>query len=163
MFSEKSEAPTPPFLPCQPHSMFSEKTEAPYPPSPHPQLWFFSFSTAVTWKIRSRSPNSNQFLCPNYIYLWKLSKNPTTGSQDIVRTRKCETDADTDINANPVPTGSTPKSICLFPWLGGHNKPEMCVCKTLCLQLYECPYKMLHLKGAWLQPCYASFFCSETC
>ena len=69
----------------------------------------FQFSTAVTLKIKSRSPKSS-FICP------KFGKNPTTGSQDIMQTRKCQAKADTDTNKI---IGSTPKSICLPPLGGG--------------------------------------------
>ena len=66
--------------------VFTEKTDVTQP-------LIFSFSTAVTLKIRSRAPKSNlsfvmsQLQC---IYLWKFIKNPTTGSHDIVQTRKCK-------------------------------------------------------------------------
>ena len=54
------------------------------------------FSTAVTLKNRLRSPKSNSSLvCPNYISK-TFGKNLTTGSQDIVHTRKCRADANAD-------------------------------------------------------------------
>ena len=54
------------------------------------------FSTAVPLKNRSRSPKSNSSLvCPNYISK-TFDKNLTTGSQDIVHTRKCHADANAD-------------------------------------------------------------------
>ena len=45
-------------------TMFSEKANALTPPptsNPSPPPWILSFSTAVTMKIRSRSPKSKQF------------------------------------------------------------------------------------------------------
>ena len=76
--------------------VFSEKTDVPH-------AWIFSFSPALTLKIRSRSPNltSCSLLCPNYI-----AKNSTTGSQDNEqKRRKSHADA----------KGTAPKSVCPPP------------------------------------------------
>ena len=78
--------------------VFSEKTDVPTPR-------IFSFSTAVTLKTRSRSPKStgNQFFFyVLIIYLCKFGKNPTTGSQDIVQTRKCHANANWIRNKNNI-------------------------------------------------------------
>ena len=64
--------------------------------SENPQ-WIFSFSTAVTLKILLQSTKS-------YEILWKFGKNPTTGSQDIVQTRKCDADTKADADANEIHT-----------------------------------------------------------
>ena len=81
-------------------TVFSEKTDA-------PPTWIFSFSTAVTLKIRPRSPQSNQFFC--YVPIinpWKIGKSRTTGSQDIMQTKKCHADTNgirTKINMSSSP------------------------------------------------------------
>ena len=64
--------------------VFSEKTDV-LPPH-------FSFFTAVTSKIRSRSPKSNQFFVTSQLYIHENLR--TIGSQDIVQTRKCHANAD---------------------------------------------------------------------
>ena len=46
------------------------------------------------------------------MYPWKFSKNPITGSQDIVQTRKC------DANANMDAKGICTKSNMFPPWAG---------------------------------------------
>ena len=95
-------------------------------PLPPPPIHKFSvFSTAVTLKIRSMSPKSNQSqLCltavtlkirsrsqkSNQILLFHLYIHEnlvTTGSQDIMQTRKCDADDNmihTKINI-PLPLG----------------------------------------------------------
>ena len=64
-----------------------------------------SFSTAVTLKIRLRTPKSNHFFYVPIIYPLKFGKNRTTASQDIVQTRKCHANAngiDTKSNMSPL-------------------------------------------------------------
>ena len=72
----------------------------------HELLVFF---TAMTLKIRSRSPKSNQYFVMSQLYIHnKFGKNPTTGSQHFVQTRKCDADtnahADADSDTNRICT-----------------------------------------------------------
>ena len=134
-FQRKQMVPYTPLLAPPPPT-----TTTPPPPPPHTHTpWIFSFSTAVTLKIRSRSPKSKQFFIMFQLHIhensvriqpliqkllyrqvtefsvflllwpWKLGQghqnlivlcyvpiiypwnigNLTTGSQDIVQTRKC--------------------------------------------------------------------------
>ena len=48
--------------------MFSEKTDV-------PQLWIFSFFTAVTLEIRSKSPKSNQVFVMSQLQLTLVISN----------------------------------------------------------------------------------------
>ena len=56
----------------------------------------FSFSTAVTLKIRSSSPKSNHGFVMSQCISLKFGKNPTIGSQDIVEARKSHANAKKD-------------------------------------------------------------------
>ena len=63
----------------------------------------FQFSNAVTLKIRSRSPKSNQFFVMPKLYSHgHLGKNPTISSHDIVPTRKCHANADANTDDNGI-------------------------------------------------------------
>ena len=71
--------------------LFSEKTDV-------PQLWIFSFSTAVTLKIRSRSQNLIiSLLCPNYVAMKIWKESHYWCKQEII---------------TPTPMELAPKSIC---------------------------------------------------
>ena len=73
----------------------------------------YSFPTAVTLKIKPRSPKSNQFFDMSQLYIHANWKNPNTCSQDIVQTRKWDANVDpnrihTNINVPlPVDGGGT--------------------------------------------------------
>ena len=61
----------------------------------------FQFSTAVALKIRAKVNKIESVLCyVPIIYPYKFGKNLTTGSQDIVQTRKCDANANTDADAS---------------------------------------------------------------
>ena len=80
-----------------------------------------SFSTTVTLKIKSRSPKSNQFICPaSMMYPCKFGTNPTTGSQDIAQTRKWQ--ANTMANAGGTHTNN---NMCPSSSVGGHNRGNL--------------------------------------
>ena len=87
--------------------MFSEKTDVLHP-------WIFSFSTAATLKIRSRSPKSYQFFVMSQLY---ISEN-LVRIQTLVHKILCRQESVTRMSTQmptPTPMGSTPKSICLPP------------------------------------------------
>ena len=63
-------------------------------------------STAVTMKIRSRSPKSNHFFVTPQLYI----QENLVRIQPLVQKILCRQEVPT-----PVPTGSTPKSICSPP------------------------------------------------
>ena len=76
--------------------MFLEKTDVPH-------CDFSDFLLLWPWKIgQSRKSNQCFVMYQIYInvYLWKFGRNPTTGSQGIVQTRKIDADADANANAN---------------------------------------------------------------
>ena len=79
---------------------------------------FLLFPTAVTLKIRPRSPNLiSVLLCPIDIGEYLVRIQPLQdSSQDIVQTLE-------SVTPMPTATGSTPKTICPPPrrW-GGHKK-----------------------------------------
>ena len=65
------------------------------------QKWIFNFSTAVTLKIKSRSPKIWPVLCYiSIIYPWKFGKNPTTASQVLCKQESLK----------PMPTPTPTKS-----------------------------------------------------
>ena len=61
------------------------------------------FSSAVTFKIKERSPKPYQV---NIIFYnsCKFGSNPPTSSWDFMHLRKCHADANTDPNANGICT-----------------------------------------------------------
>ena len=69
-------------------TVFSEKTNV-LPP------WIFSFSTAVTMKIRSRSPNSNRFFAMFQLYIHKLWQESNHWF-----TRQCHANASTNADGD---------------------------------------------------------------
>ena len=93
-----------------------------------PQPWIFSFSTAVTLKIRSRSPKSKFFvMSKSYIY------------ENLVRIQLlvykihvlCRQES-----VRPTPTGSAPKSICPPPGrLGDISKMFVAVVITTLISI----------------------------
>ena len=86
-------------------TVFSEKTDVPPPPPaprPHCPPRIFSFSTALTMKIRPRLPKSNQFfLCPNYTIHENLVRIQPLGHKILCRQESC---ANTDANTNEICT-----------------------------------------------------------
>ena len=106
----------------------SPPTSPPPHPAPHPHphthLQIFSFSTAITLKIRSWSPKCNKFCYVPIIYPLKFGKKATTGSQDTVQTRKCDNDARADANANADGNDNwicTKINMSPSPLVGGHK------------------------------------------
>ena len=79
-----------------------------------PRREFSVFLQLWPQKLGQGHQNLNvSLLCPNYTS-WNFGKNPKTGSQDFVQTRKCHADADADasingirtkINMHPLPVG----------------------------------------------------------
>ena len=67
-----------------------------------PHLEFSLFLLLWSWKLGQGHQNLiSSLLCPvlcnvPVIYPWKFGKNQTTGSQDIVQTRKCDANADSN-------------------------------------------------------------------
>ena len=92
--------------------VFSEKTDV-------PQLRTFRFTTAVTLKIRSGSPKSDQLFVMSQLYIHENLLR----IQPLVHTRYC---ADKKVSGLPMlmPTGSAPKSI------GGGTYSQKCYTNT---------------------------------
>ena len=85
--------------------MFSERTDVHWP-------WIFSFSTAGTLKIRSRSPKSNQFFVMFQLY----SHENLLRIQPLVHKILCRQDSVTPTpKPTPTPLGSASKSVCPLP------------------------------------------------
>ena len=63
-----------------------------------PTMNFSVFLLLWPWKLGQG--HQNQIYYVQIIYPWKFDKNPTTGSQDIVQTRKSHTDANAKADAN---------------------------------------------------------------
>ena len=95
----------------------------------------FCFSTAVTLKIRSRSPKSNQFFVMSQLHVYIHAH--LERSQVLVHKILCRQ----SVMPMPMPTGSAPKSISPSPKAGGH-KNDVFTCefvfiflKLMCLKI----------------------------
>ena len=94
--------------------MFSVKTDVSPP-------WNFSFSSAVTLKIRSRLPKSNHFFVMSQLYIHEN----LVRTQQLVNKVLCRQES---VMLMLTPTGAAPKTICPPPsmeggtWLNKYNK-----------------------------------------
>ena len=92
-------------------TVFSEKTDVPPPPPPpHPPIKFHFFY-AMTLKIRSRSPKSNQFFVLSQLYIHEN----LVRIKPLVHKLLCREESET-----PMPTGSASKIICPLPYRPGY-------------------------------------------
>ena len=92
-------------------SVFSEKTDVPQP-------WIFSFSTAVTLKIRSRSLKSNKFFVMSHIYIPENLVRIQRTVHKILFWQKTDADANTNTNANADANAMNTKKQCPPPIVG---------------------------------------------
>ena len=98
------------------------------PPSPHTHTHHHLEVFLWLWPLKFSQGHKNLIssLHVPIIYPWKFGKNPTTGSQDIVQTRKCDSDVDanTYADANGIHTKINMSS---SPEVGVHNNVHPCI------------------------------------
>ena len=95
------------------NSVFRENR---WPPPPHPTPpWIFSFSIAVTLKIRSGSPKSNQSFLMSQLHIHEN----LVRIQPLVHKILCRQES---VMPKLKPMGSAPKTICPPPLRWGDTK-----------------------------------------